>query len=76
VGNEIHIYFHVVNEDDPDVAVLRATIAVLEARLVAEVPSTEDLAVLDVLLARANGLAATGPPPGTPPPPVTPPPTT
>jgi hypothetical protein len=57
VGNEIHIYFHVVTEDDPDVALLRATISVLEARLAAEVPSVADLAAFDVLVTRLKGLA-------------------
>jgi hypothetical protein len=57
VGNEIHFYFHIVTEpDDSDVAVLRATVAVLEARLAAEVPSVADLATLDVLIDGANSL--------------------
>jgi hypothetical protein len=64
VGNEIHIYFHVVTEpDDQDVALLRATIAVLEARIAAEVPTVADLAAFDVLVTRLKGLAPAVPAP-------------
>jgi hypothetical protein len=60
----IHIYHHILTGD---MAALEAEIADLKARIVEEGVTPTDMATVDEMTVRAEGLAATEPPPVEPP---------